>query len=539
MKHAFKAGLLHTLAGMIAALALAGCRNGNTYNNSKATDESQILVVERQYVKLEGVNPNGWEFAEFAVDVPIKGPQPLLDSIKAFMNETLYKMCEIKEDAPKYSIEKVYTDNMYNLLTSYANKYAGYVKENVEWFVHNNIFLIAQTESFVTYGIECYHGSGSTGSEFYCYTFSTKDGHRVKDIMNWQDIKRFIDDHPNVRHPYGQWQLESDGKANEEWNLYDVGLLYNGLLLVNEDHANHYVIGTIPYKEILTYLSKDAQNLVKNMGAPSEWKDYFIGERLASVITKDGRAIELTVVPAWHDWSEIDNDTATDLTHNSCCNDATLMAFYVDNGVYSPADVIDGHSVLTKDWDELHTTAPNEDCPYVYDYDADKLYVPATNQGMRHRECNDRYSVYNYNHQGGFVFEGEDGGFWLHPSIRQFGRLCHAVKTKDFLIRIDEMRIYDERYEGQHEAARTDTCRYRYVVWNGKDNMLDKPDLVINDGYLSKEGYVFTNDGYKYVVDINDDDDGWLFVYHGDKLILKQCLRDYRFQSVLSFDWDC
>lgn len=68
LTHAFKAGLWLTLAGMIAALALTGC-------NSKATDESQILVVERRYVKLEGVSPNGWDFAEFVVDVPIKGFQ--------------------------------------------------------------------------------------------------------------------------------------------------------------------------------------------------------------------------------------------------------------------------------------------------------------------------------------------------------------------------------------------------------------------------------------------------------------------------------
>lgn len=536
MAHKFKILPQLTLAGMIAALALTGC-------NSKATDESQILVVERQYVKLEGASPNGWEFAEFAVDVPIKGSQPLLDSIKVFLNEMLYKMCEIEEDSPRYSTEEVYTDNMYNLLTSYANKYADYLKENLFWFVHNNIFLIAQTESFVTYGVECYHGSGSTGSEFYCYTFSAKDGRRVKDIMNWQDIRRFIDDHPNAEHPYGQWQLESDGKDMKEWNLYDVGLLYNGLLLVNEDQANHYVIGTIPYKEILTYLSKDAQNLVKNMGASIEWEDCFVGERIASIQESKTRELVLIVRPQVHDMLLTNNDDNEQLGYEMS-NDYSfdregLFAFYVENGIYTAANVFDGDSILTVLWDELHTTAPNEDCPYVYDYDADKLYVPATDQGMRHRECNDRYSVYKYNNQDGFVFEGVDGGFWLYPSIRQFGKLCHAVKTKKFLIRIDEMRIYDVLYENEYEAARTDTCRYRYTAWKEKDNMLDKPDLVINDGYFSEDGYVFTNNGYKYVVDISDDNQGWLFIYHGDRLILKQCLRDYRFKSVLSFDWDC
>ena len=123
MIHTFKASLRLTLAGMIATLALTGC-------HSKATDESQILVVERQYVKLEGISR--WDFAEFAVDVPIKGPQPLLDSIKAFLNETLYKICEIEEGAPRYSAKKIYTDNMSNLLTSYTNKYAGYLKENLD-----------------------------------------------------------------------------------------------------------------------------------------------------------------------------------------------------------------------------------------------------------------------------------------------------------------------------------------------------------------------------------------------------------------------
>ena len=429
MTFAFKAGLGLILAGMIAVLALAGCRNGNTYNNSKATDESQILVVERQYVKLEGVSPNGWEFAEFAVDVPIKGPQPLLDSIKAFMNETLYKMCEIEEDTPRYSTEEVYTDNMYNLLTSYANKYAGYLKENLEWFVCNNIFLIAQTESFVTYGIECYHGSGSTGSEFYCYTFSTKDGRRVKDIMNWQDIKRFIDDHPNAEHPFDQWQLESDGKANEEWNLYDVGLLCNGLLLVNEDQANHYVIGTIPYKEILTYLSKDAQNLVKNMGASIEWEDCFVGERIASIQESKTRELVLIVRPQVHDMLLTNNDDNEQLGYEMS-NDYSfdrvgLFAFYVENGIYTAANVFDGDSILTVLWDELHTTAPNEDCPYAYDPETKKLYVPSTeNVEMGKHECNDRFRIYNYNNFDGFVYEGEDGGFGC---IQAYASLADCV----------------------------------------------------------------------------------------------------------------
>ncbi|MBR5687622.1 MAG: hypothetical protein IKX36_06660 [Prevotella sp.] len=549
MKRQKDFGLLF-LASIMMALVVTGCgEQKRTYYT-----DSKMLVVERQYVKLDGTST--FENAEFVADVPVKGPQPLLDSLIVFFNEALYSMFEVGDgedfNFKLYSAEKVYSDDLPNLLASYTDKYRKHIKENLDWFVTNNIFLMAQTESFVTYGVECYHGSASTGSEFLCYTFDKKDGHRVRNLITWDDVKRLISDHPKVAHPFYEWDLESKPEFMDD--RYDAGMLHDGILLVNEDVANHYQLAKIAYEDVLPYLSVEGQSLVKNMGKSSEWEECFLGERLATLNTDDKRVIALTVRPAEHDWADEGNfdvllpeedsseDKGYSLTSNLCYNGDDLLAFYVEDGDFVPANVLDGDSVITGNWDDYNTTNPKK---RVFDFDAagNKLYVPsAENVAMGHHECNDRYMVYRYDKSGKFVYESEDGGYWLYPGLRQFGRLHYALKTKEYLIRIDEMRIYDDRYDDQYEKSKTDTLRYRYAAWKNKDNMLDKPDLVINEGYMSDKGYVFSNDGYKYVIQLIDESgssEGWLFVYKGDKLVLKQCLRDFDFKSTLSFDWDC
>lgn len=532
-------GLLF-LASIMMTVVIIGCgEQKKTY-----ITDMKSLVVERQYVKLDGIS--SFDIAEFVADVPVRGPQPLLDSLKVFFNETLYRMFEVGGmddfDFKLFTAEKVYSDDLPNLLASYADKYRKHIKENLFWFVTYNIFLIAQTESFVTYGVECYHGSGSTGSEFVCYTFNKNNGHRVNNLITWNDVLRFVKDHPS-----NEWNLEAEPESMND--RFDAGLLHDGLLLVDEDVANHYWSSKIAYEDVFPFLSEEAQSLVKNMGMVSKWEDCFKGERLATLNTEDGKTIVLTVRPAEHDWAELSNYDSFlsegdeyGLTSNLSYGGNDLLAFYVENGDFLPAKVLDGDSIITGQWDVLNSTNPTK---RVFDFDAatNKLYVPfVENVEMGHHPSNDRYSVYRYDKSGKFVYEDEEGGYWLHPSLRQFGRLCHALKTKEYLFRIDEMRIYDNSYSDQYERSKTDTLRYRYAAWKNKDNMLDQPDLVIDGGYHTHNGYVFTNNGYKYVIQLNDKDsssEDWLLIYQGDKLILKQCLRNFDFKSVLSFDWDC
>ena len=297
------------------------------------------------------------------------------------------------------------------------------------------------------------------------------------------------------------------------------------------------------------------------MGKISSWKDCFVGERLATVKTRDNKTIDLTVRPAEHDWHSLmvafDEDLWYDeygLTNNKNYGGQDLMAIYVDKDDFELAPVIDGKSVVNGHWKRLYSTNPNsrgwsgEDdvfTAFAFDSANNTLYIPYAERIRKSsKNCNDRYSVYRFNGVDRFVYQGEDGGFWLHPSLRQFGRLCYAGTTKDYHIRIDEMRIYDEDYEDQRKAATNDANRYRFAAWKIDNElfpnstcceyMINKPDIVINNGQKEPhpERYVFFDNRYKYVVNFTWDNrgdniiKGWLEVYQKDKLIDKQDLEE-------------
>ena len=78
----------------------------------------------------------------------------------------------------------------------------------------------------------------------------------------------------------------------------------------------------------------------------------------------------------------------------------------------------------------------------------------------------------------------------LYPSLKAFKNPVFKVKTKIYLIRIDELSDYN----------------YRYAAWKVNENETSKPDLVLNNGQIQYEGsggnYVitFVNGIYTYKV---------------------------------------
>ena len=76
----------------------------------------------------------------------------------------------------------------------------------------------------------------------------------------------------------------------------------------------------------------------------------------------------------------------------------------------------------------------------------------------------------------------------IHPSLLKFESPVCILKTSKYLIRIDLL--------GKE--------KYRYASWSITKSMIDKPDLVINNGECIYEGsggnhsYKFQNDGYIY-----------------------------------------
>ena len=137
-----------------------------------------------------------------------------------------------------------------------------------------------------------------------------------------------------------------------------------------------------------------------------------------------------------------------------------------------------------------------------YDEENQTFYIPVVD-GF---DLTDRYNLYKFNGER-FEFLREDGGFWLHPSIRNFKNLETLFVTKDYKVRVDLME--------------DDT--YRYTCWKRYDSMDKKPDIVIYNGTYIEDGrcYSFKNDDYEYAV-ITSNSGCRLRVLHGLNLVLMQ-----------------
>ena len=670
--HRLQPYYLFIIAGLITIFMGVSCESQEQEAKEGAKEirfKKDILYVERQTAHLN------WDFS-LTADLPIevvqkdKTPNQFQDSVKAFLNREIHnsmkELCEEEPSVDENSDEYDLCSSFYSLEEQLSSTYQGKIEHDGGYWT--SFILLAQTDSFVTYGVENYYCGGGCGSHFYCYTFSKKDGHRIKDIITWEDILRFIKDHPKASHPFGQWDIEADPKSVEYGMDYDIGLLDEELLLVCEDLANHYNLAKISYKDILPYLSKEAQDIVKAMGegkahAREEW---FLGKCIGEIPQKDKPTIRLMQrEPLWTVFSNLNCDDeasfyneheytltayeetkeaytplelfdlevsddfskalcqwaedtrATSASGSRYCsrleydssnaiwdddtfegecfildNDVLLApfkkkddkvdiapfkydgrhfkivkpnetkpageklgtisldgdetiylaecggesfktnvpgiglianavkAYYVKNGLYIPASIFPYHQRYLRylPGDEpLMTSNPSHGFT-AFDPKEEKLYIMiAERTSLGGYGCFDRYSVYQFKGDK-FFYEGEDGGYWLHPSLRKYGRLFEVLKTKDYLVRIDEMRSYDWRgmNEEDNEASAIDTCRYRYAAWKHKDNMLDAPDLVIENGHIGEGGYVFFNEGHKYVVGDK------LHVYKGDQLVLNQ-----------------
>ena len=137
---------------------------------------------------------------------------------------------------------------------------------------------------------------------------------------------------------------------------------------------------------------------------------------------------------------------------------------------------------------------------FAFNKSDNTLYVPLINEDLF---GSDRYIIYQFDGQH-FVRKGTDAGYWLHPSLHSFDFLYAIGRTKDHLVRIDNME------DGS----------LRYAAWSSTKTMKDKPSIILySDDYYDEEGISFYNGDYKYVFDYDDKE---LRVYEGKKLLKKQ-----------------
>lgn len=140
-----------------------------------------------------------------------------------------------------------------------------------------------------------------------------------------------------------------------------------------------------------------------------------------------------------------------------------------------------------------------------FDKNTNTLYIPE-DDGVT--EMNDRYDLYRFKN-GKMRYVGNDAGYWLHPSLREFHYLAGIYQTESKLIRIDALIDHT----------------YRYSEWPKAEPMSSKPELVMTGGKrgIVENAIVFNNGDYTYIVPEyrrgQGDDFGKVIIKYKDKVI--------------------
>lgn len=281
--------------------------------------------------------------------------------------------------------------------------------------------------------------------------------------------------------------------------------------------------------EVFTCVSEDgAMKFYSwNTGRGGTCPDYAV---ICQFRTKDGKAVtedfcDREGEPAWvsvvHSIKKDDGSTyyITTRNHRASSNDGYMWmdAFMIDHDTLKNVSVYDAGDDLDEcgleinyciiDW---YNTTNGEGWDWLFEYDAKEknLYIPQT---VYIDEIvpiiSDRYRVYHFNGKE-FVDKGESAHKGLHKSLVNYYRLACYFRTKNYLVRIDQVD-----YKGT----------LRYASWHSNLDMSRQPDIVIQGGIYDedKDTYTFTNDGYEYVAG-----------YSEEKLISKGLYKQHEFLLV-------
>ena len=170
---------------------------------------------------------------------------------------------------------------------------------------------------------------------------------------------------------------------------------------------------------------------------------------------------------------------------------SSLDAFRISNGELKPIeDAFNGSSSIGTDYNipswYFLTDGKGWDWTFSFDKNTQTFYVPIAVDS----EMVDQYDLYTFNGDK-FVHAGQDGGYWLHPSLRKFEQLMKLAQVGKYLIRIDQ----------------TAPGHMRYASWSDTEDMTKKPDIIIENGKYDtkKDEFRFINGDYSYSIKTEND----------------------------------
>ena len=502
------------LLGFIAVLS--GCKNSYQINTSD-------LMVTEQIDSIHGSHEgNDYCWASFNVDVPVNGPQVLVDSVMVLVNREVYKMCEYciefnerPDEYVAFSEKEMFTNDGKHLLDHYMGKYKPLIEDSLWNTFGLKLKMEAQTEKYVTYGVERFYCGASCSSEKHFYTFDKSDGRRVKDIINHENLVRFFTDYPEYtsidNDPWlGRtgWQFSSEDDANK----YDYALLDDHFSLAIQGCGNHYLLLSFPYGQIFSYLSPEAQVLVKQNKENEPMLPAYLSHRnpevnlevdtvnyaLIGCVNAAGGERRDTLLhydPAMEIYPKqvysIDASIGSPLYlltysfgHLLYCDEA-MTCIYNDDYHLQPISLfsVEGRkdSVVTCMWYDQLVEA-SDGFPFdefdenrfglYYDPFSKRLYSPILEQHdpdseFANTSCllyTGRFEVFQFNGKE-FIYAGTDGAWWLNKDLRNYKRTISNRIHNDGIEQIDLMP------DGT----------YRRAIWKGSktlDDLRKEPDEV-------------------------------------------------------------
>jgi len=238
-------------------IGLQGCGSAKTESNK------DLMVVEHIDSIYGNNEDNKYEWVAFNVDIPVKGPQMLMDSLLVFVNKQLYEACESNvhfgEDIVTFNRKEIYTDDGERLFGHYMEKYKPLIQDSLWRTFGLTMKVEVQKEKFVTYGLEFFYCGAGCSSDKYYYTFDKSDGHLIKEIISHDNLVRFLKDYPEyAANEEFSWEFNPD---NDYINSC-YGLLGDCFSLVVLGAYNHYFSVEIPLNRIFSYLSPEVQILL-------------------------------------------------------------------------------------------------------------------------------------------------------------------------------------------------------------------------------------------------------------------------------------
>ena len=492
-------------------VTLIGCQSGNQINTSD-------LEVSEQIDTIRGVHEeNNYCWVSFNVDVPVNGPQVLVDSVMALVNREVYKMCEYSidffvnrpDENVAYSEKEMFTNDGKRLLSHYINKYKSLIEDSLWNTFGLDMKLEAQTEKYVTYGVENYYCGANCSSEKHFYTFDKNDGHQVRDVVSYENLMRFFKDYPEYtsidNDPWfgrAGWQFSPADDSHK----YDYGLLDDHFSLAIQGCGNHFLLLCFPYGQIFSYLSPEAQSLVKRHKENEPMLPAYLSHRnpevnlevdtinyaLIGCVSAAGGEIRDTLLhydPALEIYPKrvysMDASIGSPLyllTYSfgpPQYRDEAMTCIYSDDYHLQPIPLfsVDGQkdSVICCMWYNQQVGAYGG-FPYDefdenrfglhYDWLNQRLYYPilkrhdpdAESANTSYSQYTGRFEVLQFNGKE-FVHADTDGAWWLRLELRNYKRTVSNRRTPDGIEQIDLMPDGTYRRAFWKEAKTLDDLR--------------------------------------------------------------------------------